>query len=264
MGTIKEKYGYLPTSVWHLSKSKTLKIAAADNSKAREVKRSQSSKYLPNLSFSEFNPNVAKRIIEYWSDEGDTILDPFAGRSTRMIVSRLLNRNYIGFEISPIAYEDLIEKSQGNRQKTLSGKRNDVQIYLDDGCKLSRIKDESVHMIFTCPPYWNLERYENCENQLSECKTYDEFIRHIQECSIRCYDVIKKDKFCVWVVSDFRVGGFKAFHRDIMSIFEEAGFKIWDVVINVLNSPFAYCQIGKCEKQKYTSKTHEYILVFRK
>lgn len=262
MTTVKEKYGYLPTSVWHITKSKKFRDIVKDNSKARINKRGTDCKYLPNLSFSEFNPDLAKRIIEYWSEEGDIVLDPFAGRSTRMIMSNLLNRNYIGFEVSPLAYKDLITKSKNKQQSLFNTSK--IQIYLRDGCQLDNIKNELVDLVFTCPPYFNLEKYEHVPNQLSDCKSYEEYLEKIRKCSKRCYEVLKQDKFCVWVVADFRNNGFKALHRDILNIFENEGFKIWDTVINVLNSPFAYCQIGKCEKQKYTSKTHEYVLVFKK
>jgi len=68
----------------------------------------------------------------------------------------------------------------------------------------------------------------------------------------------------VWVVADFRKDGFKVFHRDVLDIFEKSGFTTWDIVINVLHSPFVWTQVGKCDAQKYTSKAHEYILVFKK
>jgi site-specific DNA-methyltransferase (adenine-specific) len=44
---------------------------------------------------------LLERIIRLGSKEGDTILDPFTGSGTTGVVAKRLNRNFIGFEISP-------------------------------------------------------------------------------------------------------------------------------------------------------------------
>jgi DNA modification methylase len=56
-----------------------------------------------------FPERLAKDHIISWSNEGDTVLDPFAGSGTTLKMARQLNRNYIGIEISQ-EYCDIIEK----------------------------------------------------------------------------------------------------------------------------------------------------------
>ena len=48
-----------------------------------------------------FSEKLAKDHILSWSNEGDTVLDPMAGSGTTCKMAQLLNRNYIGIEISP-------------------------------------------------------------------------------------------------------------------------------------------------------------------
>ena len=48
-----------------------------------------------------FPLKLAKDHIISWSNEGDTILDPFLGSGTTAVACKNLNRNYIGIEISP-------------------------------------------------------------------------------------------------------------------------------------------------------------------
>ena len=260
--TVKSKYGFLPTSVWHLKKDRKLIDFIGDNGDVENKKRRSKNSWLPNLRYSSFNPKVADRVIKYWSNKGDIILDPFAGRSTRMIMSKINNRNYIGFDISPIAIDEL--KKTLNKQETLSKIDVNIKLFCSDGCEMKNIQDYSIDLIFTCPPYWNLEKYESVDNQLSDCKSYMEFLNKLYECVGRCHDILKKNKFSIWVVSDFRKGYYYCLHKDLIDIHLDSGFILWDIIINVLNSPFISFKAGFNDNQKYTGKTHEYILVFKK
>ena len=47
-----------------------------------------------------FPIEIPKRVIEAFTDENDTVLDPFMGSGTTALAAKLTNRNYIGFELS--------------------------------------------------------------------------------------------------------------------------------------------------------------------
>ena len=47
-----------------------------------------------------FPEEIPRRCIEAFTDEGDIVLDPFMGSGTTAYVSHIMNRKYIGFEIS--------------------------------------------------------------------------------------------------------------------------------------------------------------------
>lgn len=48
---------------------------------------------------------LLKRVIEISTDEDDLVLDPFCGSGTTVVAAKLLNRNYIGFDVSSDAIE---------------------------------------------------------------------------------------------------------------------------------------------------------------
>lgn len=267
MSTVIQQFGFLNTSVWHLTKNPTLTLFLKDNSEARLIKRSNNS-FLPGYKFSEFNPELARRIIKYWSEPGDTIYDSFPGRGTRGSVAFSLQRSYIGTEVSYSVFRE-VSKAYGflctSQLNPNPCHRLDLSIFHDDGCKRHHyIFDESIDMIFTCPPYWNLEKYESCTGQLSDCKSYEEFLEKIEDCVKECYRVLKPGKFSVWVVADFRRKKFYCFHGDLINLHLKNGFLLWDVVINVLNSPFVSFKAQFNADMRYTSKTHEYVIVFKK
>ena len=50
-----------------------------------------------------FPPSLAKYFIKYFTDENDLVFDPFSGRGTTILESRLLNRQSFGSDLNPIA-----------------------------------------------------------------------------------------------------------------------------------------------------------------
>jgi SOS regulatory protein LexA len=50
-----------------------------------------------------FIPQVARRLLETYSQEGDTICDIFCGSGTALVESKLLKRNAYGIDLNPLA-----------------------------------------------------------------------------------------------------------------------------------------------------------------
>jgi site-specific DNA-methyltransferase (adenine-specific) len=53
---------------------------------------------------------LTKKIIEYSSDKGDIVFDPFIGSGTVAVAAKELGRHYLGFEIVPEYYELAVER----------------------------------------------------------------------------------------------------------------------------------------------------------
>lgn len=82
-----------------------------------------------------FPPNLANYFIRYFTDEGDIVLDPFSGRGTTILESRILNRKAIGSDLNPIALALSSAKSK----------------YINKGKLLSRINELEEN--YYCPMY---------------------------------------------------------------------------------------------------------------
>jgi len=57
---------------------------------------------------------LIKKILEYSSEEGDLVLDPFLGSGQVAVVSKMLKRNYVGFEIVKEYYDFINERLTKN------------------------------------------------------------------------------------------------------------------------------------------------------
>ena len=70
-------------------------------------------------------------------------------------------------------------------------------IYFGDSRKLAKITDESVRLIITSPPYWQLKDYGS-ESQLGYNDSYEEYINNLNLVWTECYRVLSAGcRMCV-------------------------------------------------------------------
>ena len=50
-----------------------------------------------------------------------------------------------------------------------------------DSRQMPFIKDESVHLVVTSPPYWTLKKYEDNVNQLGHVADYEAFLSELSK-----------------------------------------------------------------------------------
>ena len=256
--SVKDQFGFLPLSVikpTNESKNKWKDVAYLNDGDI-EI-RKVSGGAIKELKMSEFHAGIAENIVRFWSLPGAKIVDPFAGRATRAVIANKLGRDYYGYEITPKTHRRVTEHFE---KLGIS-----PTVYLGDGTTLTETPDNFADLIYTCPPYYNIEEYESVEGQLSDCDTYDSFMGFIDRCAENCFRVLRDGAFCVWVVADFRQGGkLIDFHGDTIQSFKKAGFNYHDIIIMENISPFATLTTFQAACKRYAPKVHEYILVFRK
>lgn len=214
---------------------------------------------------SEFNPTTAKNIISFWSNPKDIIYDPFSGR-TRALVSYAMNRAYIGCEVSTDVINYIYNKF--NTLGLLEREDFAVDIINDDCININtHYEDIEFDLVFTCPPYWNLEKYESVPGQLSDINNYEAFLLELTKRLNVAVSKLKKDKYMCVVIGDFRKNGkYVTLHADLIQIMKEnKDIKLHDI-ITIQNIPFATAAyyFGSVKKHKKTAKAHEYLLVWKK
>lgn len=74
-----------------------------------EWKRDNAKEY-PKIHPTQKPVNVIKRLIEIFTDEGDTVIDPCAGSGSTLRAAAELNRNSYGFEIDRKFFTEAKEK----------------------------------------------------------------------------------------------------------------------------------------------------------
>jgi DNA modification methylase len=84
-----------------------------------------------------------------------------------------------------------------------------------DARNLSFVPDESIHLILTSPPYWNLKRYNEHPDQLGHIKDYENFVEELSKVWKHCYRILVPGGRLVCVVGDVCVSR-KRFGRHVV------------------------------------------------
>lgn len=71
-----------------------------------------------------------------------------------------------------------------------------------DARELSFIPDESVHLVVTSPPYWNLKRYNDNPDQMGHIQDYEEFLDELGKVWQHVYRMLVPGGRLVCVVGD--------------------------------------------------------------
>ena len=209
-----------------------------------------------------WSPYIPRNIMLRYSKENDLVLDQFAGGGTTLVEAKLLNRNVIGVDVNDVALERCREKIDFEHE----GANGKVQLCKGDARNLDFIKDESIDLICTHPPYADIIHYsEDIEEDLSLLKVKD-FLEEMRKVATESYRILKKDKFCAVLMGDTRQKGHMIpMSFDVMKIFQEAGFTLKELIIKEQHNCRAtgYWKTNSV-KYNFLLIAHEYLFVFKK
>lgn len=135
-----------------------------------------------------------------------------------------------------------------------------------DGRDTADLVDEQADMIFTCPPYGDLEVYSDDPRDLSTME-YAEFIEAFGDLMSSACKRLADDRFAVVVVGDFRdkKGYYYGFPADTVKIMEAAGLRLYNEAILVTHAASLPLRAGRqFDATRKMGKTHQNCLVFIK
>jgi len=215
----------------------------------------------PMEGVSIFDPALCELIYNWYCPENGTILDPFSGGSVRGIVANYLGYNYTGIDIRQ-------EQIDSNREQALKllPVNKQPQYYVGDSNVVLTELMPMYDLVFSCPPYADLEVYSEMKEDLSTME-YNEFIKVYAEIIKKAVAKLKSGGYACFVVGDIRDK--KGFYRDFIShtkqAFINAGAGLYNEAILLQPLGTAMLRAGKIfEAGGKLTKVHENVLIFKK
>ena len=215
---------------------------------------------------SIFDPVLCELIYTWFMPKnGNKILDCFAGGSDRGVVASVLGQN-------------LREEQIESNEKQFSEIREKFSDIIDfknidwicgDSLKIKSLvkENEKFDLLFSCPPYYDLEVYSENENDLSNLSDYEEFLKFYKKIIFESCSLLNDDSFACFVVGDIRdkKGEYRNFVGDTVTAFKEVGLHYYNEIILVNSCGSLPVRMNKqFNSGRKIGKRHQNVLVFYK
>jgi DNA modification methylase len=207
---------------------------------------------------SIFDPVLCELAYTWFCPPDGAVLDPFAGGSVRGIVAAVLGRKYTGIDLRP-------EQIEANEVQAAAITPDNMPRWIV-GDSREAMPDEQFDLVFSCPPYADLEVYSDDPRDISTM-AYPEFVAAYRDIVAGAVRRLRDNRFACFVVGDVRdkKGMYYNFVSDTIGAFQDAGAKLYNEAILVTAVGSLPIRVGKqFESGRKLGKTHQNVLVFVK
>lgn len=214
---------------------------------------------------SIFDPVLCELAYRWFNVDNGMILDPFAGGSVRGIVAAKLGYRYCGVDLRP---EQIKANYANAAQMQPPFTEDECPVWkCGDSCDIDKhYQGLTADMIFSCPPYADLEVYSNNPKDLSNMN-YEDFKAAYYTIIEKSCTILRENRFAVFVVGEVRDknGIYHNFVSDTIKAFQNAGLSYYNemILVNQIGS-LAMRASNQFNNSRKIGKHHQNVLVFYK
>lgn len=228
---------------------------------------------------AKFPEELVEDFVEFFTQEGDWVLDPFLGTGSTLVGCRSLGRNGVGIELTE-KYAEVAEDRV--RQQSLNPV--DLDVITDDCRNVLPDLEREFDYCLTSPPYWNMlkksrggvesehkkrekegfdTKYSDSNRDLGNIDEYDEFVNELENIFLQVYENLKNGGYLTIVVQNIRTedGEMKPLAWDLGKRLGQTYVlkqeKLWlqdDTQLGIWGYPSEYV----------SNVAHHYCLIFKK
>ena len=249
------------TKEWQDRKRYWIQTFGIQSEMGREDTESNA-RFWEDNTISIFDATLCEKIYEWFTPKDGFILDPFAGGSVRGIVATEMGYRYNGIDLSE-------EQVKANRKQSTKP----IWMVGDSDVVLNSLDSEKYDLVFTCPPYYDLEIYSDSHRDLSNMDD-DEFDETYFRILNKSAQKLKNNRFFVVVVSEvrevsktgnYKIGKYRGLVSKTIQACEEAGLHFYNDMI-LFNSQHQAARVVDTyfKRNRKVASVHQNILVFVK
>lgn len=210
-----------------------------------------------NEGTSNFDPVLAEVMMRWFNTPQGKILDPFGGEQTKGVVAGVLGYPYHGCEI---------RQDQVDYNRAITTQFKDINYVCGDSNDIDElITEREFDMVFTSPPYFDLEVYSATD--MSSLPTYKAFMGQLENIYQKCSVMLNDNRFFVVKVGEIRDkkgGMYRNFVGDTIEMCMRMGLHYYNEIILVNSVGTAPMRANGTFRTRKIVKLHQNILVFYK
>ncbi len=214
-----------------------------------------------------WSPYIPRNLILRYTKPGDVVLDQMAGSGTTLVECKLLGRNCVGVDVNRDALMVALDRLNfPYRPLDEDYVKPSIDLFQGDARNLDLIKDESIDLVATHPPYAGIIKYtgERVPGDLSSLKL-EPFLAAMRQVAAESYRVLKPGKHCAILIGDTR----KHKHYIPISVrvleqFLDVGFILREDIIKIQHKMKSTREKWRGTKYDFYLLAHEHLYIFRK
>jgi DNA modification methylase len=176
---------------------------------------------------AKYPETMAQEFIEFFTKQGETVLDPMAGTGSTLIAALRAGRNSHGIELNP-KYAEIAKQIIEQERATLGDSISELQsqIINGDATLASNYQLPLIDYVLTSPPYWDMLHakgadsqkkrrdtdeldvvYSDLPNDLGNMHEYDEFVEKLVGIYKGLKSLLREKAYLTIIVKNVKKGG---------------------------------------------------------
>jgi DNA modification methylase len=176
---------------------------------------------------AKFPETMAQEFIEFFTKEGQTVLDPMAGTGSTLVAALRAGRNSYGIELNS-KYAEIAQEIIEEERYTLGEKVEGLKskIINGDATLAANYGIPTIDYILTSPPYWDMLQAKGAEtqkkrrssdeldvtysddpNDMGNISDYDEFLEKLVKIYEGLKPLLREKAYLTIIVKNVKKGG---------------------------------------------------------
>jgi 16S rRNA G966 N2-methylase RsmD len=218
-----------------------------------------------------FVPQIPHQLLSRYTKKGDWVLDAFMGSGTTLVEAQRMERNSIGIELQKnIAEESALRIKQESKDgiEAIVINANSMDVELKQVLNEKGI--DKVQFVIFHPPYWDIIKFSEESNDLSNSKTIEDFEKDFGKVIDNTTQHLEDNRYCGLVIGDkYANSQIVPLGFICMNLFLKRGFILKAIIVKNYgdtegkSNQQAIWRYRAMSADYYVFK-HEYIMVFKK
>jgi DNA modification methylase len=176
---------------------------------------------------AKYPETMAQEFIEFFTREGETVLDPMAGTGSTLIAALRAGRNSYGIELNP-KYAEIAQQIVDEERNTLGEKVESLKskVINGDATLATNYELPITDYVLTSPPYWDMLRakgsetqkkrrssaeldvtYSDDPNDMGNISDYEEFLEKLVHIYEGLKPLLREKAYLTIIVKNVKKGG---------------------------------------------------------